>query len=103
MLAILSVVFFASSNQISERLLLWKWGNTWAVCKGKWKLTNTNEQSGKGRPSNVYIEPVLNNLSLKLLNLSDDPGERKNLANSMPEKVKKLKKDYNDWCSQKFG
>jgi arylsulfatase A-like enzyme len=84
-------------NPAPERLLVWRWGNTWAVRKGKWKLTNTNEQWGKGRPSNQYIKPISNDLSLKLFDLETDPGERKNLAGQMPEKVEELNLDYENW------
>ena len=83
-----------------DRVLVWRWGNTWAVRKGNWKLTNTNEQWGKGRPSDFYIKPISDDLSLKLFNLSDDPGERDNLALTMPEKVKELENAYNDWLKE---
>lgn len=83
-----------------DRVLVWRWGNTWAVRKGNWKLTNTNEQWGKGRPSDFYIKPISDDLSLKLFNLSDDPGERDNLALTMPEKVKELENAYNNWLEE---
>ena len=90
-------------NPNPERLLVWRWGNTWAVRKGDWKLTNTNEQWGKGRPSNQYIQPVSNDFSLKLFNLEDDPGERKDLASQMPGKVDELKTDYENWLNKNSG
>jgi arylsulfatase A-like enzyme len=86
-----------------ERLLVWKWGNTWAVRKGVWKLTNTNQQWGKGRPSDFYIKPISNDLSLKLFNVQDDPGERINLADKMPGKLDELKLAYDNWCTQNIG
>ncbi|WP_340114610.1 sulfatase family protein [Maribellus mangrovi] len=86
-----------------ERLMVWKWGNTWAVRNGPWKLTNTNESWGKGRPSAQYIKPVSNNFSLKLFNLENDPGERINLAEEMPDKVVELQNSYNNWCSINLG
>lgn len=86
-----------------DRLLVWKWGQTWAVRKGKWKLTNTNEQWGKGRPSAFYIKPISDDLSLKLFNLDTDTGERANLAGTMPDKVNELKHDYEDWISRNSG
>lgn len=90
-------------NPDSERLLVWKWANTWAVRKGNWKLTNTDERSGKGRPSDFYIKPVSDDLSLKLFNLIDDPGERNNLADEMPEKVKELQNDLDEWNRENSG
>ena len=92
-----------SPNPDQERLLVWKWDKTWAVRKGPWKLTNTNEQSGKGRPSSQYIQPISDDLSLKLFNLEEDPGERNNLAEQMPEKVSELQIAYEDWCNTNLG
>lgn len=86
-----------------ERFLVWRWGNTWAVRKGNWKLTNSNEQWGKGRPSNQYVKPISNDLSLKLFDLDADPGERTNLINRLPEKAKELNADYEDWMKNNSG
>jgi hypothetical protein len=59
---------------------------------------------GKGpHPSNQYIQPIQNDNSLKLFNLNQDPGERNNLANEMPEKVDELKKAYENWLSENTG
>ena len=86
-----------------ERLLVWKWQKTWAVRKGDWKLTNTNENSWKGRPSNLYIKPIADDLTLKLFDLSKDPGERVNLVETHPEKVAALETAYKEWMEQNFG
>jgi len=92
-----------SGKNDENRLLVWRWGRTWAVRKGDWKLTNTNEYWGKGRPSNLYIKPISNDLSLKLFNLKDDPGERVNLAAKMPEKVKELQEEFDNWVKINSG
>ncbi len=92
-----------SKKQDNNRVLVWRWGNTWAVRKGDWKLTNTGEGWGKGRPSKMYIKPISNDLSLKLFNLNDDPGERNNLAEKMPEKVKELQQDFDNWIEKNSG
>ena len=86
-----------------ERLLVWKWQKTWAVRKGDWKLTNTNENSWKGRPSNLYIKPIVNDLTLKLFDLNKDPGERVNLADKYPDKVVALETAYTNWMKQNIG
>ncbi|MBJ2172858.1 sulfatase-like hydrolase/transferase [Aureibaculum sp. A20] len=86
-----------------ERLLVWKWQKTWAVRKGDWKLTNTNENSWKGRPSNLYIKPIVNDLTLKLFDLNKDPGERVNLADKYPKKVVALETAYTNWMNQNLG
>ena len=71
--------------------------------KGGWKLSNTDEQWGKGRPSAFYIKPVSNDNSLKLFNVEEDPGERNDLADLHPEKVAELKLDYENWCRDNLG
>ena len=91
------------SETSNNRLLVWKWGNTWAARKGDWKLTNTNEGWGKGRPSKMYIKPISNDLSLKLFNLKNDSGERINLAEEMPQKVEQLKMEFDNWVKQNSG
>ncbi|CAH8293758.1 arylsulfatase A-like enzyme [Mariniflexile fucanivorans] len=86
-----------------ERVLVWKWQKTWAVRKGDWKLTNTNEEHWKSRPSNLYIKPIRDDFSLKLFNLEDDPGERIDLSTQNPEKVKELEAAYQNWCTSNIG
>lgn len=81
-----------------ERLLVWKWQKTWAVRKGKWKLTNTKENHWKSEPSAQYIAPIRDDLTLKLFNIEDDPGERNDLVNDYPEIAKELETAYNKWC-----
>jgi len=88
---------------VDGRLLVWKWQKTWAVRKGKWKLTNTKENHWKSDPSDQYIAPIQNDLSLKLFDLESDPGERKNLADQFPEVVKNLESDFQNWCSTNIG
>ncbi|MFS4467781.1 sulfatase [Maribacter sp. 2210JD10-5] len=83
-----------------DRLLVWKWQKTWAARKGNWKLTNAKENHWKSEPSEYYIKPIIDDLSLKLFDLSKDPGERNNLANEYPEKVKALEDLYIQWCAE---
>lgn len=80
-----------------DRLLVWKWQKTWAVRKGDWKLTNTNENHWKSEPSAQYIKPIRDDLSLKLFDLFKDPGERIDLSAEHPEKVKELEDAYKAW------
>lgn len=91
------------ANPAQDRLLVWKWQKTWAVRKGDWKLTNANENHWKSRPFKMYIAPIADNFDLKLFNLNDDPGERINLADKKPEKVKELETAYNNWCDNNLG
>ncbi|WP_142784693.1 sulfatase family protein [Changchengzhania lutea] len=82
----------------ANRLLVWKWQKTWAVRKGNWKLTNAKENHWKSEPSAQYIAPIVDNMELKLFNVANDPGERVDLAEQQPEKVKELELAYKTWC-----
>ena len=88
---------------VEDRLLVWKWQKTWAVRRGDWKLTNANENHWKGEPSGQYIAPIADDLTLKLFNVNEDPGERNDLAVSHPEKVQALEREYQQWCEKNIG
>lgn len=87
------------SDPDPERLLVWKWQKTWAVRQGDFKLTNADENHWKSRPSAQYIAPISDSLTLKLFNITDDPGERIDLSATMPEKVRELETAYTSWCA----
>nr|WP_321222227.1 sulfatase-like hydrolase/transferase [uncultured Psychroserpens sp.] len=82
----------------NERLLVWKWQKTWAARKGKWKITNAKENHWKSEPSAQYIAPIRDDLSIKLFDLENDPGERYDVSAEHPEKVKELQEAFNAWC-----
>ena len=82
-----------------NRLLVWKWQKTWAVRQGDWKLTNAKENHWKSAPSVQYIAPVIDNMELKLFNITEDPGERFDLAEKHTEKVKALETAYRNWIN----
>ncbi|WP_088324363.1 sulfatase family protein [Polaribacter tangerinus] len=86
-----------------NRLLVWKWQKNWAVRKGDWKLTNAVENHWKSEPTQMYIAPIVNNKELKLFNLKEDAGERKDIAAQYPEKVKELQEAYENWYANNFG
>ena len=86
-----------------NRLLVWRWMDSWAVRKGEFKLTNMYYEHGKGRVSNQIIPPIHDDNSLKLFNVNNDPGERINLAESMPEKLKELQNEYENWLIENSG
>ena len=81
-----------------DRLLVWKWQKTWAVRKGKWKITNAKENHWKSEPSTQYIAPIRDDLTVKLFDIENDPGERNDVSKMLPEIVKELEDNYKAWC-----
>ena len=79
-------------------MLVWKWQKTWAARKGKWKITNAKENHWKSEPSDQYIAPIRDDLTIKLFDIEADPGERFDVSADHPEKVKELQDAYNAWC-----
>lgn len=69
----------------------WKLGRQWAVRQGPWKLLgNPTDPSGK--------YPIRGESDLMfLVNLDEDVSEKKNLAETYPDKVKELTELYLSW------
>ncbi|MEE9362110.1 MAG: sulfatase-like hydrolase/transferase [Cellulophaga sp.] len=69
----------------------WKYGNQWAVRKGKWKLI--------GYPKDTSHKGILDSEkdALFLSDLSADVSEMVNLANEYPEIVKSLVSEFVSW------
>ena len=73
------------TGKIKERpheTLYWRFGDQWAIRKGDFKLVASR------------IDGVQN---VKLYDLKDDIGEAKDLAATMPDKVKELRADWDQW------
>lgn len=68
----------------------WQSGNQWAARRGDWKLLVNAISGEKGIPAD----------SVFLVNLKDDQGERTNLVNKYPEKVKELKIQFELWLKR---
>ena len=64
--------------------LYWRFGEQWAVRHGDWKLLVG--RAGSGKP--------------ELYNLSEDPGEAKDLASLSPEKLNELRRIYDRWNAE---
>lgn len=90
-------------SPIDDRLLVWKWQKTWAVRKGKWKLTNAKENHWKSEPTDQYIAPIVDNMELKLFDVNSDPGERHDLASENPEVVQELEAAFKNWCDNNIN
>jgi arylsulfatase A-like enzyme len=63
--------------------LFWRFGEQWAVRKGDFKLV-VNRIDGLKKPAALY-------------NLKDDIGEAKDLSETMSEKAKELKAEWDKW------
>ena len=85
------------------RLLVWKWQKTWAVRRGDYKLTNAHEDHWKSEPVRQYIAPIVDNDSLKLFDLRQDPGERIDLSATLPDTVAALQRAYEEWGATHLG
>ncbi len=79
-----------------HEVIYWQYGNyddgvaQWAVRKGPWKLIgNPNEPLSSGGKMDLD--------KLFLANLDEDISEKKNLADSNPEKIKELMSLHQDW------
>ena len=64
--------------------LYWRFGAQWAIRKGDWKLVNSNADKGMAR----------------LINLAEDIGEKNDLSEKHPDKVKELKSDWDAWSKE---
>jgi arylsulfatase A-like enzyme len=66
-------------------VLYWRFGAQWAVRKGEFKLVASNPDGVK---------------TPKLFNLKDDVGEKNDLSEKMPEKVKELQALWDKWSAE---
>lgn len=69
----------------------WEFKDMWAARKGKWKLL--------GNPYDTSQRAYTFSEKLFLVNLEEDPGEKNNLAEKYPEKVKELENQYRKWLA----
>jgi arylsulfatase A-like enzyme len=68
-----------------HEVLYWRFGAQWAVRKGDFKLVASNPDGVK---------------TPKLFNLKDDIGEKNDLSEKMPEKVKELQALWDKWSAE---
>ena len=79
----------ASRESLHPQGYCWAFKDMWAVRRGKWKLL--------GNPYDTSMRDYEFEEKLFLVNLEEDPGERKNLANDFPEIVSELEQQYSHW------
>lgn len=76
-----------------HEVLYWRLGNQMAIRQGDYKLVRY-DGTADDLTGTVAKAPVT---ALKLYRLSDDIGETKDLAATMPDKVKELESKWNAW------
>jgi arylsulfatase A-like enzyme len=77
--------YLTGENQNSpHETLFWKFGEQWAIRKGDWKLVVA--RGGSMKP--------------ELYQLSEDIGEKRNMAGEKPEIVAELQTIYNSWLAE---
>jgi arylsulfatase A-like enzyme len=67
-----------------HEVLFWRFGPQWAIRKGDWKLVVSNFDKGVAR----------------LINLADDIGEKNDLSEKFPDRVKELKAEWEAWSKE---
>ena len=78
----LSPYFSGKNTGAPHEMLFWRFGPSWAVCFGSYKLLQVNK------------EP------LQLFDLTSDSREARDLAKEKPELVKRLTDDWKKWDAQ---
>jgi arylsulfatase A-like enzyme len=76
-------------------MLYWRFGTQWAIRQGDWKLVqgydyDAEQPTGQPQLTKVVSKP-------RLHNLADDIGEKTDLAEKHPDKVKSLQAAWNAW------
>ena len=73
--------------------LYWRFGPQWAIRQGDWKLVQGYDYEVKvqGPVHQIKVTPPM------LFNLTDDPGETKNLAAQHPERMTAMRTAWEGW------
>jgi len=74
-----------------HKTLYWSLGGQWSVRDGDWKLL------GGIRDTSNKLPVTAKDKKLFLVNLAEDPGETKNLAEKNPDQVKKMLEIKKEW------
>ena len=81
-------VIYNKNEKTQHDFLHFDFGKQYAVISGKWKMiVNAVDPSNKETPLDKII----------LTNLEQDPGEKRNLANEYPQKLKELERLRNEY------
>ena len=84
------------NKQPPHEALYWRFGGQLAIRKGDWKLV----KAPGGSLTGASLAQAASTEGAELYNLTQDIGEKTNLASARPEKVKELEADWNRWNSE---
>jgi len=87
-------------SKMSEKPLCFQFGNQWAIIDNGWKLVYAEDYNPDSRPITSQICLGANSGKVALYNLNEDVGERTNLIEKEPEKVKELQQIFDSWMAE---
>jgi arylsulfatase A-like enzyme len=87
--SLLPVINNSKIGSLHSEVFCWQFGKMWAARKGKWKLL--------GNPYDTSNRDYTFTKKRFLVNLEEDLGESKNLAEEHPEIVAQLEQQYEKW------
>ena len=90
--SLVPIIIDPDSKTLHSEGYCWQFGKMWAARKGKWKLI--------GNPYDTSQRDYTFTEKLFLVNLEEDPGEKKNQAAQYPDKVKELESQYEKWLTK---
>lgn len=92
----------STAGTSEPRNLFWRWGKSYAVRSGDWKLLHNG-----GKMNRKPTAGIVNRTGLlkgtRLFNLREDVAESQDLASEHPEVVQRLRKLYADWSKEVAG
>ncbi|MBN2562090.1 MAG: sulfatase-like hydrolase/transferase, partial [Phycisphaerae bacterium] len=80
-------------KSLPQRTLFWRFGRDRAVREGPWKLLITASRRGKRKTN----EATAADEEICLFNLETDLGEKKNLADAQPDRVRAMQVKLTAW------
>ncbi|MCY3681606.1 MAG: sulfatase-like hydrolase/transferase [Gemmatimonadetes bacterium] len=82
-----------------QRDLFWRWGDSYAVRSGDWKLLHKGGRRGR-EPCDGIVERTELLQNTCLFNLKEDPSESQDLIDQYPEVVERLQELYRAWSEE---
>jgi len=83
------------------RNLFWRFGGSYAVRSGDWKLLHKGINARKPTSGILVRKELLDKTCL--FNLKEDPSESRNLIDEYPEVVQRLQRSYAAWSEEVVG